>query len=399
MVVQFDAEVFIFRLQGEDVVERLMCAVAGAEVVAAVVEDVAALAAVRGGIVAGQEVFVDIHGDVFILAGGDIARLIKTYQRDGGFFHQVLAVVVGVRRLYIDLYGRFALHLARVGHADGDGKLFARGAVCLELCDLITEGGIREAEPEREGDLFGIVPAAGACKRTRLRIGVVAAEHAVFVPCFIILVADVDALRLHEVFAGDVDQTHVFQPHLRRVGIGIVAEVLCRRRRERIGSVCVDQPARRIGRARQDICHALHAVLAGGADPQGGVDAVLLVIQPAQLQRIAAVDQQDDGIEVLVRHLQGVLFVGMQRQLADAVDIFGQKVVAFARIAGEDDDGGVIVAVKRRDDVIRKEVRVLFADVAGHLVAVFVAGGIGVVYGVVDGEPRPFQRRLQGDAV
>ena len=102
---------------------------------------------------------------------------------------------------------------------------------------------------------------------------------------------------------------------------------------------------------------------------------------------------------MLVRHLQGVLFVGMQRQLADAVDIFGQKVVAFARIAGEDDDGGVIVAVKRRDDIIRKEVRVLFADVAGHLVAVFVAGGIGVVYGVVDGEPRPFQRRLQGDAV
>lgn len=137
----------------------------------------------------------------------------------------------------------------------------------------------------------------------------------------------------------------------------------------------------------------------GGTDPQGGVDAVLLVIQPAQLQRVAAVDQQDDGIEVLVRHLQGVLFVGMQRQLADAVDIFGQKVVAFARIAGEDDDGGVIVAVKRRDDVIRKEVRVLFADVAGHLVAVFVAGGIGVEHGAVDGEPDPFQRRLQGDAV
>ena len=237
-----------------------------------------------GIVVRGQIVQVDLHRHRLGAAVRfQLFRLGKADQLHGRFFYLVFNIVLRIRALRIYLHDVLSVIVARIGDANfHDG----RRAVYAETDDLFFKSGIAQAETEGIADLTGIIPAARACICPDGRIGIVAAEHRIFVARFIIPIADVDTLLIDGVIALQIC-LHVCKlvqfPVLR-----------CGGRRDAC-SICICQPARRVGIADDDIRYAVDAVQPRAADPKNGID-IRVILQFIYFHGVVAVDEYDDLI-------------------------------------------------------------------------------------------------------
>ena len=155
--------------------------------------------------------------------------------------------------------------------------------------------------------------------------------------------------------------------------------------------------AGRVGFAREDVDHAGEAVITGVAEPQAGIDVILL--QPAELHRHCAVQKHDDLVKLpgFVDHLQqGCLVVGKGQQRF-AVCGVARKVGVLGAVTGERDDGHVVV---RREGIAQVVGIERSGNFAGGIGAVLdAAGSIGVIQRLVDLEAAVFERLRHVDHI
>ena len=374
-------------------VQRIVRAVADREVVGAGIHDVGAgraVAVVIALVIAGDVLQVDLDGHDFGSAGLEDLGLFKVHQLDGGF----LDAARGVGRLAVDLDRGLAGHVADVGHLDVEGGVRVGGAglgVGRDLkgglaLKLVGELGVAQAVAKAVGDLVVVVPLGVRAVRADRAGGVAVAGHGVIVAGLVVAVANVDVLRLDDVRAG-VEAQDAAGTGDGAFGIGVVhlAHVLHGRRGHVVRGEDVEQTAGGADTAAQDIGHAQHAVAAGGADPQDGVN-VGVVLQRADLDRSGAGDQHDDLVAGLFGQFDGIQFVLGQRQRLTMLKAkalghaTGQVVDLLAAGTGNDDDGGVAVlgkavfvaAVNGGDLIHRGLARVV--DLSGGLVLVMDVG-------------------------
>ena len=216
-------------------------------------------------------------------------------------------------------------------------------AVPFDGLHFLREICIGEAVAEGICHLFRIIPAvvaagvhAGAAAR------IVDAEHLVVIARFIILIAYVDIFRIDDVL--------VFVLRV-MVGKSEVAEVANRGGGERIGRIGIGEMPGRIRLAREDVRDADEAHVARSAERQAGVYAVLRILDPFDVHREGAVDQNDRLIEFAgaLDHPQQVLFFLMEREQRHAVCIGnGIEVDALAAEARKQHDGDVVIFVRIR---------------------------------------------------
>ena len=331
-----------------------MGAVAHGEVVVAGVHDVGAggaVAVVVGLVVAGDVLEVHLHGHDLGVAGLEQVGLLKVEELDGGLLH----AAGDVGGLAVDLDGGLAGHVAHVGdlHVEGGegvggAGLGVHGDVEDGLAlELEGEVGVAQAVAEAEGHLVVVVPLGGGAVGAGGIAGVAVAGHGVIVAGLVVAVAHVDALGLDGVGAGGEAQ-HAAGAGDLLGGVGVVhlAHVLHGGGGHVVGGEDVEETAGGAGAAAEDVGHAQHAVAAGEADPQDGVD-LGVVLQVADLHGGGGVHQDDDVVAGLLGQLDGVPLVGGQSQrllgaqtLGDAA---GQVVLGLGAGAGDDHDGGVAV--------------------------------------------------------
>ena len=296
--VYIDEAVCIRRLGADDVVDGVVRVVADGEVIVALAEDI------RLGIrvvVRSEQVTLRLDGELFALAGGEQFRLIEADQLDGGLFHQIFALIVAVRGLRVQLHHRLARHVARVGDGDVYFELVRFGVVA-HVAQRLLEGGVREAVAEGIRDLVGVVPLAHAAAGARGAVCIAAAEDVVFVPGLIILIADVDALRLEgEVAAGIREgalRTDDGSLHL--VAVGVDARIFVgvdeRGGGKGVVRIGIDQLTREVRLARKQLRCAQSAHAADEAREHAGVYAVLF--QPVDFHHVASVQKDDELIEI-----------------------------------------------------------------------------------------------------
>ena len=202
------------------------------------------------------------------------------------------------------------------------------------------------------------------------------------------------------------------------VGVGVGAEVLHGGGRERAGGIGVHELARGVDVAAEDLGDGIHAVLAGAADPQAGVDAVGGVVDPVERHGVGRVDEHHRGIEVEACDVfQKLLLFFLQFKIGIAVaELAEGEVAAFAAAAADGDDGQIVVAVIR-DAGISHGIGGDLGDArqAGHRVELGEHAGRGAVHarvfqlldalvvpvehGLIDLEPCFRQRLAHGGGV
>ena len=334
----------------QDVVHGVVGVPGGGEVVVAVHDDVG----LRVLAVVGRELAL-LHGDGhgLALAGGQELRLGEAHQLHAGSLHAVLPVVVTIGLLEVDLHDL----LARGGTAVGD--LHAHivhgvraGAGLLHAVVGIAEGGVALTVAEGIADGGVVVEAAG----------VGGAHDIVFIPGLGVAVAQVDTLLVDHVVAVLLEGAVVVHGG-GGAFIGLGAEV------GQGGVLAVIRPegggeaAGGVHLAGQDVADRVHAHLAGGADPQGRVHAVLLVVQEGCLHLVGEVQDHHDlldgagfllglqapeevllhGAQLQIVAVRGVaLAAGGVVQPADGILAPGH-VAALAAQAGDEHDGGIAV--------------------------------------------------------
>ena len=169
-------------LGGQDIVQRLVCAVAGGKVIVAGVHNIGfGTVCVVGAHLA--LVHRDSGGDG--LACGDV-DLGKAHQFHRRLLDAVLAVIVGVGGLHVDLHRLGAVHRAGVGHIHREGEAVA---VVGHGQGAVTEGGVAQAVAEGISHGGGVIIVA--------HIGV--AQDVVLVAGLVVAVADVDALLVGDI--------------------------------------------------------------------------------------------------------------------------------------------------------------------------------------------------------
>ena len=241
-------------------------------------------------VIVGREVIAfERHRDFVACTGLDQISLGKADEHDV----RLLDPARDIRSGHINFDDVLARHVAGVGDADGNGKLFVLFGRPGELFTLF-EGHVRHA------------PVKG-------RIGksvAVREDNIVFVPLFsvgksaglIVAVSDIDALFVVDVVLCDGRRTafrheiHVASRH------EIVGEVFIRRILREVAAIGVHRSAGRIDRAVEHSAERVDAGVSGAADPDAGVDLVGDVFHPV-----------DDRIVMVVRRIQETEFHGGRR--------------------------------------------------------------------------------------
>ena len=319
----------------EDVVQGFVGAVAGGEVIAALVHDVGFRAV---GVIGTH--FGLRHGHV---GGHGLARghvdLGVAHQLHGGLFDAVLLVVSSVGALHVDQHRFPGVPVRGVGHVHGEVE---HVAVLLHVQLAVGKIAVIQAIAEGEGHGLGVVVIAY----------VLVAQHHVLIAGFVVAVADVDAFLIdHIVFVVGLGEG---QALFRRVGVGGHIGVLHSGRGGVVVAVGIHQTAGGIDFAAEQIADGADAALAHFAHPQAGVDAKVLAahsgLDHIQLHRVGGVQQQHDLLQgtggfQLSQLAQDVLFLGADGEHV-AVRVAGAhhgQVLAFAANTADDHDGGVAV--------------------------------------------------------
>ena len=255
-------------------------------------------------------------GDGLAVTGLEQLGLVEAGQHHVGLFNAAHGVGGGV----VDLDHVLTGHAAGVGHLHGHGD----GAVGVRVVlNFLGKGGVAQAVAEGvlDGGLVGLL---------------VAQAGLVVDPAGLIeAVAHVDALGVLHVVALQVAVCKVACVPVGGGGGDVIG-------------VGVSEAAGGVHHAGQGLAHGVHTGAAGAADPQGGVDAVIL--QEAQLHGVGGVDEHHHGLIALgLDQLQQVLFVLGEGEVAAAVVgvavsglvHVGGQVAALAADTGEHDHGHV----------------------------------------------------------
>ena len=255
-------------------------------------------------------------GHLLGVAGLQQTRLGKACQHHMGFLDAADGVGGGV----VDLHYVLACHSAGVldlhGHLDG-----AVGG--LVVGNGLFKGGVRQTIAE------GILHS--------LCVGgfIADAGGVVDIAGLVEAVAHIDALGILDIV--------VFE-----VGIGKVAGVPVSRGGGQVVGVGIRQTTGGVHLAGQDLAHGVEAGRAKAADPQGGIDGVIL--QKAQFHGVGGVDEDDHLAKALcLDKRQQVFFILRQFQIMSAVvglAVTGsvhilRQVAALAAHAGDGDDGHI----------------------------------------------------------
>ena len=369
-------------LGSQDVVQRVVSALADGEVVIAGIDDVGLC---TKGVVRSQVGQIHVHDDGLLLAGLQGDGLFEVHQLDGGLLHTVLLVILGVGHGSIQLDDGLARHVAGIldGHGDGRGLLVLSD---LDAVQGLLEGGVAQAVAEGIHDFISIVPGAVHSGNGAVRIGVgtgrslvsAIAQHDIGIAGLVVAVALVDAFRLDQV-AVDV--------HLRgevsSIGPRNVAVVHHGRRKGAVLGHDVAQVSGGGHGAVQHVRHAVEAVSAGEADPHDRVDGGILG-QVADFHGAGRVHQHDDLVEVGLRLFDhGHFFLGQGQDVAgDGFHALGQAFLAGVEtIAGlaagtaHDHDGRIAVL-----GVILLEIRIERQQlVHGELTGIVEGGDIRIL--------------------
>ena len=347
-------------------------------------------------LIAGEAVFVgvvpveaghilgdEVDGQNLGLAGLEQIGLGKTDQ----VRRSLLDAADSVGRVGVDLHDVLAGGVADVGDLDahrhdlmgiGDDRL-GRG-----LGDLPCK--VRVGEAVAEGiEHLTVVPLVA-----RAFLGGV---HVV-AGGLVVLVAEVDALAVLDV---GVNGRLAFIVEVSVHGLAVLVEVLVLLAEVRPGRAVAEVlfpnfhgAAAGVDFAAEQLADGLNAVVAGVADPEDGVHAVfgsgLILSQLGDLEDVGGVDQHDDrGVGVvLLDVLDQRLLVVVQHQfvihgIGVPVHVAGALVDSFRASAGEDDDGGVVVAVVGADGGVGIVVhRKLIAGSAQRLVHGIEVDQLGV---------------------
>ena len=388
----------------QNVVDGVMCVAAGGQVVVAVHDDVGLRVLA---VVGGKLPLLDGDDHSLAFAGGEQLRLCEARQLHAGRLDAVLPVILAVGLLEVDLHDLLAGSGAIVGdlHAHIVHRV-RTGAGLLHGVIGIAEVGVALAVAEGIADRGRVVKGAGFRR----------AHDVILIAALRVAVAQVDALLIHHVPAvlllGAV-VVHRRRRALVRLGAevgqgGVLVVIRPEGRGEAAGGVHL---------AGKDVADRVHADLAGGADPQRGVHAVLRVIQEGGLHLVGEVEDDDDlfdgsGVLLCLQAPEQRLLVGAELQvvavhgvaqaavhvvqLADGILAAGH-VAALAAQAGDEHQRRV--AVLGKAGVIGRLHRVpgRFADGlrAGHAaaggaggaaVAGLLLGGIPVPEGFIDAE-------------
>ena len=255
-------------------------------------------------------------GHLLGVTGLQQTRLGKACQHHMGFLDAADGVGCGV----VDLHHVLACHSAGVfdlhGHLDG-----AVGG--LVVGNGLLKGGVRQTIAE------GILHS--------LCVGgfIADAGGVVHIAGLVEAVAHIDALG-------------VFHVVVLEVGISKVACVPVSRSGGQVVGVGIRQAAGGVHLAGQDLAHGVEAGRAKAADPQGGINGVIL--QKAQFHGVGGIDEDDHLTKTLcLDESQQVFFILRQFQIVSAVvglAVTGgvhilRQVAALAAHAGEGDDGHI----------------------------------------------------------
>ena len=325
-------------LGGEDVVDRLMGAVADGKVVVAGVQHPGALGPVGldGVLIVARGIAgVEDHGDFLGGAGLQDTGLAEADQLQRG----LLQPAGGVRSLHIELDHVLAGNVAGVG--DLHNGLALAADLEVNALELLLEGGVGQAVAEGVGNLGGVVPGAG--DGARVGVGIALAEDRVLVTGLIVLVALVDALGLHQigvaaVIEGDAAVAEGVP------GVEVNAEVHHRGGGDGADGVGVGQLAGRRDVAGEHVGQAQAAVHAQIADPEEGVH-IRILLELFNFHGAGGVEQDDELAAVLLGHGDHIALVAGQGQRtlkAVAVhggDHVGMVVGGFGVVAGDEHDG------------------------------------------------------------
>ncbi len=294
------------------------------------------------GVIACQIVLADRDRKVFRRARGDLL-FVEAAELHRGLFHPVQAVILGIRRLEVDLHRVLAVNSGVVFHVDTYRQALAR---ILDGKIRVDKIGVAEAVTEGKGDLRAVV------KLTRVAL----TEHIVLVARLKIPVADIDPLLIDDVIqVAFVDTGRcVVLRGSKPVGLRVCVRegvVVCHGGRSMVVlEKGIHNPAGGIDLARQDISHRGDAIHAQISDPEHGVKVV--IVDEIQLQRAGGVEQHHDLLEdalflerlqvfeklpLLPAELQIVSVRHVRRKALQP----GGQIRALAGGTGEDDDGAV----------------------------------------------------------
>ena len=384
---------------------------ANGNVVVAGLKDVGTLAVC---VVARKLGLVDLNRQGLGLAGLKELGLGKAHKLDRGLLDTIGLVVVGVGALRVGLDDVLAGHRADVGDLDGQGDL---SVLLGAVGQLLLKAGVGQAVAKRELNLVCIAPGR-AGGRAGGGVGVALTQDDVLVAGLVVAIPDVDTLLVDHVGVVGL------------AGHGVHAKVLDGRGRRRVVGVGVHGLTRGVHGARKNVTHGEKTVLARVANPQAGIDAVLLLVKEAQVHGVARVDKHDDLVEVLRDVAQQLLLVGGELKIAAAhvlgrvkrvgverasvaLDVHGLKVGlvishrqirALGARAGKRHDGGVAVVGKARGLGVAEHrgrglvnhITTRAGDVGHvHTNVLGSAGGVEVPHGGVDVEASGLQGGLE----
>ena len=226
--------------------------------------------------------------------------------------------------MQIDLHHRFAVRLARVLYVERDGE---RRIGNFYRVIGIFERGVREPVAEGICHRLGVVVIAG----------VALAEHGVFIPRFIILIADVDAFLIDEVLLA--------AEGIIVIGVVEIAEVDHGGGGKIVVHIGIDQLARRVIGAVEHAGDGAQPLLAARAYPH---DGHVPLHQGADFHRVEGVEEHRHLAAAERFHRQideGELVVGKFQHVLCGIFRGRDGDVRVLRAQPADDhDGGVAVS-------------------------------------------------------
>ena len=199
-------------------------------------------------------------------------------------------VVIGIRFLDIHLHCVLAGHAAGVGYRKRYFILAVRRF--FHLIVGIRERRIRFAVTKRIRHLVGIVPCTAAGFDALCGVRVAAPENVVLVARFVILISDVNALLIHEIFV----VMRILIPGRKSVRTceRMIAEVLVHGRGVRILDPRIDEMSGRVDFAAEKICHLFGGDRTAHAHPCACIYVV--VVYRHRLNGRRTVDEQNDAV-------------------------------------------------------------------------------------------------------
>ena len=274
---------------GEDVIQGIMAAGTNGEIIVALVQDVAALLCFvrpvdRIFIVACQEIVGNGNSHNFAFPGGQLPRLLESNQLHRRLLHHSGFIGSLGIKLHQALGGTGEAAVVGNLHAGGNGMLLL---VPLNVLNFLGKISITQSITEGICHLVCIRPGV-AHKRTGTAGGVVNAQHLVLIAGFVILVANVDVLGIHQI------PVCIELIQVRKL---VVAKILhcCAGQRGCCPGVC--QMTGDIGFPGENVCQPDEAIVARSAKHQAGIHAVFGIFNPLNVHGKGAVDQDDNLIE------------------------------------------------------------------------------------------------------